>query len=230
MAKRKAATTLHLPGMEPAPPLVDALCGVVKERFAPAAPSTTVSGSLSLHACINLAIGLEAGWPAVAYWEHIDILRCHVQLNTALAKTVGPVDAWASDPRRTRTEVLDALTAANRSLTDLAVPAKVTRRSYVARSPMTRRVLPDVAVAGVALWWSRNDKLTITEAIERIGITETDTPWEVLAKVDRRIRRTPLSEIYSLLCGDLLKRTRHAMGAGVSASPAPLLWHVAMNA
>jgi hypothetical protein len=227
MAKRAASTTPHLPGMEATPPVIDALCAVVGERFAPAAPSDRVSGPLSLHFCINVALGLDPGWPAVAYWEFADILKCHQQIKVALASSVGDVEVWSAIPKRSPDDVIDALTAAAPALVGLTAPSQVTRRGYLDKAPASRRVLPEVAIAGVALWWNRNPKFGLSEALERLGIEMTHTPWQVLAKVDRRIRRTKTSDTYSALAADLLKATRHASKIGISPSPATLLWHVA---
>jgi len=227
MAKQVSSATPQLPGMEAGPPVIDTLCAVVGERFAPAAPSDRVSGPLSLHFCINVALGLDPGWPAVSYWEFTEILRCHQQIKVALASSVGEVDVWASNPSRSPAEVVDALTAAAPSLVGVTAPLQVTRRGYLVKAPTSRRVLPEVAIAGVALWWSRNPSLALGDALERLGIEMTDTPWQVLSKVDRRIRRTKTSEAYTELAANLLQATRHAVKIGISPSPATLLWHVA---
>lgn len=227
MAKRATSTARHLPGMEPAPPAVDRICGVVRERFKPVAESTSLSGPLGLHGCVNVALGMDAGWPAVAYWEYSAILKFHERMNGALTTQVGPVDVWAADPRRSRAEVIDAIKAVAPALGGVVVPEAVTRRSYLAKRPGTRRYLPDVAVAGVALWWSRKPDVVLVDVLGQLKIDAHHTPWEVLSLVDRRIRRTKPSETFATLATELLARTRLAIKAGVTPSPAHLLWHIA---
>jgi len=229
MPRRAARSSAHLPGMEPASPVVEAVCAVVEDRFAPAAPSDRASGPLGFHDCVNVALGLDAGWPVVAYWEHASIYECHARIKAALASHVGPVDAWVSSPKRSRSEVIDALRSAGPVLTDLTAPPAVTRRAYVTKTPVTRRFLPDVAIAGVALWWSRNPGLDLGEVLTKLRIEPTHSPWQVLSAVDRRIRRTRLNDRFESVAGELLGRTRRLVNAGELPSPAPLLWRVATS-
>lgn len=227
MSKAGSTSTPHLPGLGPMPPLVEALRVVVKDRYSPAARGDRKSGPLGFHDCVNLAMGLEYGWPAVAYWEHEEILRCHHQLGTALTASVGPVQAWAADPDRTAADVCKALGTVEDQLIGLTVPSSLNRRGYLPKSPGNRRYLPDVAVAAVALWWSRRPKLSLAEVLTQLRIEPDDTVWQVLGAVDRRIRRTPLSNSYTTISTDLLINTRAAIDQGVSVSPGLLLWHVA---
>lgn len=229
MAARAAKSSPHLPGLEPTPPVLNAICAVVVDRFAPAALSTRKAGPLSFRACVNAALGLEPGWPAVAHWEHNEIHRFHKRLETGLSSVVGPVEAWVSDSGRKPVEVVGALIEATPRLTGLMPPKKITRRGYLPTSPDNRRYLPEVAIAGIALWWSRNKQLELVDVIGKLGIEPSHTPWEVLPLVDKRIRRTTVSEVSVTLTTNLLQHTRHAIKSGVSISPAPLLWHVAMQ-
>lgn len=229
MARRAASTFPHLPGLEPAPPVIDAVCAVVEERFGPGASAARLSGPLCLHDCVNVAIGLDPGWPIVSHWEYQAILDCHDRIKMALTVHVGAVDAWASDPRRSAADVVEALRAVAPLVTDVSAPAEVTRRQYVAKTPVTRRFLPDVAVAGVAVWWSRNPGVDLSEALTRLRVEPTHSPWKVLSLVDRRIRRTRLNEKFETTAADLLDRTRRLVRAGGSPSPASLLWRVASS-
>jgi hypothetical protein len=112
-------------------------------------------------------------------------------------------------------------------LVGLTVPASVHRRGYLSYTPGSRRYLPDVAVAAVALWWSRRPQLSLNDVLTELHIEPHHTPWQVLGAVDWRVRRTPLSDCYTTLATELLSETRAAIADGVPVSPALLLWHVA---
>jgi hypothetical protein len=128
------------------------------------------------------ALGCDARAGALAYWDWEELWVLVGRCWDAMAEVVGPqAELWSNAGERTVGDVVAVLRKAS---SDVVVPAEPFERRPWALPTVVRTCrIPFVPVASVTQVWLTEGE-SLGPVLERLAITSTTGPWDVLRAAD----------------------------------------------